>query len=79
MDVLKIDRSFIGDIGRGGSAIVSAIIAMARELGCSVVAKGVETDQELDFLREHGCDTLQGFRCGRPVPAEEFSWQGPRS
>ena len=79
VDVLKIDRSFIGDIGRGGSAIVSAIIAMARELGCSVVAKGVETDQELDFLREHGCDTLQGFRCGRPVAAEEFSWQGPRS
>ena len=78
-DVLKIDRSFIGDIDKGGAAIVSAIIAMARELGCSVVAEGVETDQELAFLREHGCDTLQGFRCGHPVPAEDFSWQGPRS
>jgi EAL domain-containing protein (putative c-di-GMP-specific phosphodiesterase class I) len=79
VDVVKIDRSFIGDIGRGGSAIVSAIIAMARELGCSVVAEGVETDRELTFLREHGCDTLQGFRCGRPVPAEAFSWRGSRS
>jgi diguanylate cyclase (GGDEF)-like protein len=79
VDVLKIDRSFVSDIGSGGSAIVSAIIAMARELGCSVVAEGVETDEELTFLREHGCDTLQGFRCGRPVPAEEFSWRGSRS
>ena len=78
-DVLKIDRSFISHIDKGGAAIVAAIIAMARELGCSVVAEGVETDQGLDFLREHGCDVLQGFRCGRPVPAEEFSWQGRRS
>jgi EAL domain-containing protein (putative c-di-GMP-specific phosphodiesterase class I) len=76
-NVLKIDRSFIRDIEGGGAAMVSAIIAMAHELGCSVVAEGVETKQELEFLREHGCDVLQGFRCGRPLPAEEFCWQDP--
>jgi diguanylate cyclase (GGDEF)-like protein len=77
-DVLKIDRAFISDIDKGGAPIVAAIIAMAHKLGCSVVAEGVETEQEVDFLREHGCDVLQGYHFGRPVPAEELRWQGPR-
>jgi diguanylate cyclase (GGDEF)-like protein len=74
-DVLKIDRSFIQGIGSGEGAIVAAIIAMAHELGCSVVAEGVETDEELEFLRANGCDVLQGSRCGAPVPPEEFRWR----
>ena len=74
-DVLKIDRSFIQGIGRGEGAIVSAIIAMAHELGCSVVAEGVETDEELEFLQANGCDVLQGSHLGWPVPAEEFRWR----
>jgi EAL domain-containing protein (putative c-di-GMP-specific phosphodiesterase class I) len=77
-DVLKIDRSFISDIETGGAPIVAAIIAMAQKLGCSVVAEGVETEQEVEFLQEHRCDILQGYHCGRPVPVEEFRWQGPR-
>ena len=75
-DVLKIDRSFVSEIEKGGAPIVAAITAMAHELGCSVVAEGVETEQETAFLRSHGCDILQGFHCGRPVPAEAFSWKG---
>ena len=76
--MLKIDRSFIKGIGRGEGAIVSGIIAMAHQLGCSVVAEGVENDEELEFLQANGCDILQGEHCGRPVPAEEFRWRNPQ-
>jgi EAL domain-containing protein (putative c-di-GMP-specific phosphodiesterase class I) len=75
-NVLKIDRSFVSEIAKGGAPIVAAITAMAHELGCSVVAEGVETEQEVAFLRQYGCDVLQGFHCGRPVPAEDFCWKG---
>jgi EAL domain-containing protein (putative c-di-GMP-specific phosphodiesterase class I) len=78
-DVLKIDRHFIQGIARREGAIVAAIIAMAHELGCSVVAEGVETEEEIDFLRGCGCDVLQGSRCGPPVPAEEFRWRNPQT
>ena len=77
VSVLKIDRSFIRGIEKGRAAIVAAIIAMAHELDFSVVAEGVETERELEFLREHGCDFLQGFLCGRPVPAGDFRWRVP--
>jgi EAL domain-containing protein (putative c-di-GMP-specific phosphodiesterase class I) len=75
-DVLKIDRCFVSEIAEGGAPIVAAITAMAHELGCSVVAEGVETEREIAFLRAHECDLLQGFHCGRPVPAEAFRWRG---
>jgi EAL domain-containing protein (putative c-di-GMP-specific phosphodiesterase class I) len=74
-DVIKIDRSFIQGIASGEGSIIAAIIAMAHELGCSVVAEGVETDEELEFLRANGCDVLQGSRLGWPVPPEEFRWR----
>jgi EAL domain-containing protein (putative c-di-GMP-specific phosphodiesterase class I) len=74
-DVIKIDRSFIQGIANAEGSIVAAIIAMAHELGCSVVAEGVETDEELEFLRANGCDVLQGARFGWPVPADEFCWR----
>jgi diguanylate cyclase (GGDEF)-like protein len=74
IDILKIDRSFVRDIGShdGNGAIPEAIIAMAHSLGLKVVAEGVETTQQLAFLRERRCDAMQGFYVSAPVPAEEL-------
>jgi diguanylate cyclase (GGDEF)-like protein/PAS domain S-box-containing protein len=71
IDVLKIDRSFVDGLPEGeqDGQIARAIIAMAHSLGMSVIAEGVENQAQLDFLREHGCDEVQGFFLGRPVPA----------
>jgi predicted signal transduction protein with EAL and GGDEF domain len=75
LDTLKIDRSFVKDLPRDAedAAIARAIIAMAHSLRLAVVAEGVETDQQLAFLRQHGCDLVQGFLFSRPVPGEEFA------
>jgi EAL domain-containing protein (putative c-di-GMP-specific phosphodiesterase class I) len=75
MHELKIDRSFVEGISarRGSAAIVGAIIAMARELEVKVVAEGVETREQLEFLQSRQCDEYQGYLCGRPAPAELFS------
>ena len=75
IDQLKIDRTFVRDIPGDGDdeAITTAIIAMAHSLGLSVVAEGVETEQQLRFLREAGCDLVQGFYIARPMPAEQFA------
>ena len=72
-DVLKIDRGFVAGIREGSpeAAIVRAVVALGRELGLTVVAEGVETREELDFVRKHGCQQVQGFLFSRPVPAEE--------
>jgi diguanylate cyclase (GGDEF)-like protein/PAS domain S-box-containing protein len=72
-DVLKIDRAFVSGIGGRSSeaAIVRAVIALGHELGLTVVAEGVETHEELAFVREHGCDQVQGFLLSRPVTADE--------
>ncbi|HWH49068.1 MAG TPA: EAL domain-containing protein [Burkholderiales bacterium] len=72
---LKIDRSFIADlpVDRDDAAMVSAITAMARNLGLSVVAEGVETRAQLDFLRAAGCDAYQGFYFSVPLPANAFA------
>ena len=53
-------------------AISAAIIAMGHSMGLSVLAEGVETEGQLAFLRERGCDSYQGYLCSRPVPADEF-------
>ena len=75
IDVLKIDQSFIRDLaaGGGGASIVRAIIAMGRSLGLTVLAEGVETEAQMDFLRAEGCQEAQGFFFSLPVPADEFA------
>jgi EAL domain-containing protein (putative c-di-GMP-specific phosphodiesterase class I) len=74
VDQVKIDRTFVRDIPGDGDdeAITSAIIAMAHRLGLSVVAEGVETVQQLEFLRGAGCDIMQGFYFAEPRPAEKI-------
>ncbi|PWW44379.1 sensor domain-containing protein [Melaminivora alkalimesophila] len=74
IDVLKIDQGFTRDVPHSADdmAISAAIIAMGQRLGLRVLAEGVETAQQLQFLREHGCDLYQGYLCSRPLPAQEF-------
>ena len=75
IDVLKIDRSFVIDIitNPANAAITTAIIEMAHSLDVRVVAEGVETVEQLDFLRERGCDEIQGYYFAPPLPASEIS------
>ncbi len=72
---LKIDRTFINrlDSKESDASLVKAIIAMAHSLGLSVTAEGVETGQQLDFLRRHQCDEAQGYLLSKPCPADEIS------
>jgi diguanylate cyclase (GGDEF)-like protein/PAS domain S-box-containing protein len=74
LDQLKIDQSFVRNIGikSSDSMIVQTIIGMANNLGIEVIAEGVETDAQRDFLWEAGCRLYQGYLFGRPVPAREF-------
>ncbi|WP_341735600.1 MAG: EAL domain-containing response regulator [Microcoleus sp.] len=73
-DTLKIDRSFIRNItdGSRNAAIVKAIIEMAHSLCLEVIAEGVETESEQDFIRRYKCDYMQGYLFSRPLPATDF-------
>jgi EAL domain-containing protein (putative c-di-GMP-specific phosphodiesterase class I) len=73
-DKLKIDRSFIHEIETvpSAAAVVLAVISFARALGMRVVAEGVETAGQAAFLRQHGCDEIQGYLVARPLPADQL-------
>ncbi len=75
IDTLKIDRSFIADLTRSteDKTITAAIITMGKSLDLMVVAEGVETREQLDFLRAHGCDEFQGYYAHKPIPTDEFA------
>jgi diguanylate cyclase (GGDEF)-like protein len=72
IDILKIDQSFVRDLGKdlGDNAIVEAIVNMARALALRVVAEGVETREQLNILRDLGCDEHQGYFYSKPMPAD---------
>jgi len=74
LHALKIDQSFVRDIGEDSddTSIVSAVIALAHNLCLEVVAEGVETASQMEFLRSQQCDRCQGFLLSPPVPAQEI-------
>jgi EAL domain-containing protein (putative c-di-GMP-specific phosphodiesterase class I) len=71
---VKIDDSFVSGLPQAHDqcAITDAIISMARPLGLDVVAEGVETPEQMEYLREHGCDIAQGFFFSQPLSADQF-------
>ena len=75
MAELKIDQGFVSHVTTSpqDAAITEAIIALARSLGLAVVAEGVETLAQLEFLRERGCDAAQGYVLSRPLPAAQMT------
>ncbi|MFC7341853.1 EAL domain-containing protein [Saccharopolyspora griseoalba] len=81
LDTLKIDRSFITDLGASDELriIVTSVVTMAHGIGLEVVAEGVETAQQLDFLGSIGCDRVQGYYLSKPIAIEELMASPPRS
>ncbi|MBS4020695.1 MAG: EAL domain-containing protein [Dechloromonas sp.] len=73
LDKLKLDRSFVEEIGQDvdGQVICDATIGLAHNLGLTLVAEGVETEAQLDYLRARGCDLVQGYLFSKPLPAEQ--------
>ena len=83
VDAIKIDRSFVESIGvdQQGEAICDAVLRLGQALGTRVIAEGVETEAQLDFLRRRRCDEVQGYLIGKPVVAAEFerAWIAERA
>jgi EAL domain-containing protein (putative c-di-GMP-specific phosphodiesterase class I) len=77
LDQLKIDRSFIRDIlnEESSAAIAQTIISLSRAMGLPVIAEGVETEQQREFLTRLGCHAFQGYLFGRPEPLDQFEQQ----
>jgi EAL domain-containing protein (putative c-di-GMP-specific phosphodiesterase class I) len=73
IDIIKVDAGFVAGIGRdrGDAAITMAVIRLAHALGMTTVAEGVETEEQLELLRTLGCDMVQGYHLGPPVPASD--------
>jgi EAL domain-containing protein (putative c-di-GMP-specific phosphodiesterase class I) len=74
IDSIKIDQSFIARATEEGfdSTVVESLLAIGRTLQLGVVAEGVETELQLDYVRDRGCDRAQGFLLARPMPADQF-------
>ena len=74
-DKIKIDREFVMHLGRNpqSAAIVRAVIGLGHGLGVSIVAEGVETQEQLGFLADEGCDAVQGYFIGRPAPIAQYA------
>ncbi len=74
INCLKIDQSFVRDVcsDAGDAQIVAAMISLGKSLKLRVVAEGVEEEEQLEFLRQHGCDEVQGFLMARPMPPDEL-------
>jgi EAL domain-containing protein (putative c-di-GMP-specific phosphodiesterase class I) len=74
LDQLKIDQSFVRNIGlqASDSAVIDTIIGLGRSLGLEVIAEGVETAEQRDFLAAHGCERCQGYLFGKPMAIEAF-------
>ena len=81
MDVLKVDRAFTAELGisHEGKVFFQAIVSMAHALGMAVVAEGVENSEQLEILRELGCDEAQGYFIARPMPSVELAAMLSRS
>jgi EAL domain-containing protein (putative c-di-GMP-specific phosphodiesterase class I) len=77
LDQLKIDRSFIRDIltDESSAAIAQTIISLSRAMGLPVIAEGVETEEQREFLTRLGCHAFQGYLFSRPLPLDEFEKQ----
>lgn len=75
LDRLKIDKSFTREIGKNNDAteITLTILTMAQRLGLGVIAEGIETKEQAEFLRAHGCDEFQGFLFSKPLPSKELT------
>ena len=80
-DCVKIDRTFISGKEQGNInvAVINAVVGLGRDLGISIVAEGVETEAQLDWLKAMGCDQAQGYFLGRPLPADQWPQLNPNS
>jgi diguanylate cyclase (GGDEF)-like protein len=82
VDSIKIDRSFLAGNARADRQVMTRIVSMARDLGKRVIAEGVETDEQFQFLKQVGCDSAQGYLFSNPIDAEgtsTFLARGPRT
>jgi EAL domain-containing protein (putative c-di-GMP-specific phosphodiesterase class I) len=75
IDTLKIDKTFIKDMTVDDAAITNTIITLAQNLNLDVIAEGVETKEQVDFLSDRNCHLMQGFFFSRPIPAEEITYK----
>lgn len=78
VDIIKLDKSFINNLEKGGAndrKVVRSIVNMVNELDMQVVAEGVETNEQVEFLRKVNCSMAQGFLFDKPLPREEFEWR----